>query len=58
MHHKICGKCGLQGHLFGTQTFALDRWRLNKKGGVVRKWCKRALDKTDFFCVLVTPETI
>jgi len=58
IHHKICGKCGLPGHLYGTQTFAPDRWQLNKKGGVVGKWCKRALDKTDFVCVLITPEAI
>ena len=58
IHHKICGKCGLPGHLYGTQTFAPDRWQLSKKGGVVRKWCKRALDKTDFVCVLITPEAI
>jgi len=25
---------------------------------VVRMWCKRALDKTDFVCVLITPEAI
>jgi len=58
IHNKICGKCGLPGHLYGTQTFAPDRWQHSKKGGVVRKWCKRALDKTDFVCVLITPEAI
>ena len=58
IHHKICGKCGLPGHLYGTQTFAPDRWQLSKKGGVVPKWCKRELEKTDLVCVLITFEAI
>jgi len=44
--------------MYGTQTFAPDRWQLSKKCGVLRKCCKRVLDKTDFVCVLITPDAI
>lgn len=57
VHHKQCGVCGLPGHQYGTQTFALDRWTL-KDGRLLRKACKRDLDESDFVCVMMNNSTV
>jgi len=57
VHHKICGVCGLTGHEYGTQTYAFDRWKLSD-GRLLRKKANRALDETDFVCVLMTGATV
>jgi len=57
IHHKLCGVCGLTGHQYGTQTYALDRWQL-KDGRLLSKTCKRDLDESDFVCVMMKNETV
>jgi len=57
IHRKLCGACGLLGHQYGTQTYALDRWQL-KDGRLLRKTCKRDLDASDFVCVMMKDETV
>jgi len=57
IHLKLCGVCGLTGHQYGTQTYALDRWQL-KDGRLLRKTCKRDLDESDFVCVMMKDETV
>ena len=57
VHHKVCGVCGLTGHQYGTQTYALDRWVV-KDGRLLRKKANRPLDETDFVCVLMTSATV
>jgi len=48
----------LFGHLYGTQALIVERWRLNKKGFLVRKPTKRPLCKDDFVCALMTDASI
>jgi len=57
VYHKQCGVCGLPGHQYGTQTFALDRWTL-KDGRLLRKACKRELDESNFVCVMMNNSTV
>jgi len=53
----VCGVCGLSGHQYGTQTYALDRWVI-KDGRLLRKKANRVLDETDFVCVMMTGTTV
>ena len=58
VHKQKCNTCGLFGHLYGTQALTVERWRINKKGRLVRKPTKRALCKEDFVCALMTDTSI
>jgi len=57
VHLQLCGVCGVIGHQYGTQTYALDRWQV-KNGRLLRKTCKRELDESDFVCVMMKDETV
>jgi len=57
VHHKISGDCGLTGHRYGTQTYAFDRWKLTD-GRLLRRNSNRALEETDFVCVLMADATV
>ena len=58
VHKQKCNTCGLFDHLYGTQALTVKRWRLNKKGRLVRKPTKRPLCKDDFVCAFMTDVSI
>mgnify|MGYP006924543055 CR=1 FL=1 len=58
MHKAFCSFCGKTGHLFGTHTLNATRFRINKKGVIVRKQNRAPLTTDDFMCCLMTDAAI
>jgi len=58
MHKAFCTFCGKTGHLFGTQTLNATRFRIHKKGVIVRKQNRAPLTTDHFMCCLMTDAAI
>jgi len=58
MHKAFCTFCGKAGHLFGTQTLYATRFRINRKGVIVRKQNRAPLTTDHSMCCLMTDAAI